>query len=145
VVAYDVLWQLSHDPDLKKIYGAKKIEMWITLGAPLGDSRVKKRLLGAQAKPPSKYPTNVICWHNVSAEDDYTCHDNTLADDYRPMMQRRLVSAVHDHKIYNLAVRYGKSNPHSSVGYYVHPRVSKILSNWLRPDPSRSDTTGTSL
>jgi hypothetical protein len=38
---------------------------------------------------------------------------------------------VHDHKIFNLAVRYGKSNPHSSIGYYIHPRVSKILADWL--------------
>ena len=43
----------------------------------------------------------------------------------------RLVSAVKDYRIYNLAVRYGKSNPHSSVGYYIHPRVSKILVDWV--------------
>lgn len=133
VVAYDVLWQLSHDPDLKSEYGEKKIDIWITLGAPLGDSNIRKRLLGAKQKPKSmeRFPINVISWHNVSAEDDYTCHDNTLADDFNKMMQQRVVSAVHDYKIYNLAVRYGKSNPHSSVGYYIHPRVSKILTDWL--------------
>lgn len=132
VVAYDVLWQLSHDPDLKEKYGEQKIELWITLGAPLGDANIRKRLLGAKEKPMTKFPLNVISWHNVAAEDDYTCHDNTLADDFKMMLQQRIVSAVHDYRIFNLAVRYGKSNPHSSIGYYIHPRVSKIIADWLK-------------
>jgi hypothetical protein len=134
VVAYDVLWQISHDPDLKEKYGDKKVELWITLGAPLGDSSIRKRLQGAKEKTAAKFPVNVMFWHNVAAEDDYCCHDNTLADDFKMMMQKRVVSAVYDHKIFNLAVRYGKSNPHSSIGYYIHPRISKILVDWLQTD-----------
>jgi aspartate-semialdehyde dehydrogenase len=103
----------------------------VTLGAPLGDHHIRKKLLGANEKPATRFPTNVITWHNVAAEDDYTCHDNTLADDFKKMMDARFVSAVHDHHIYNLAVRYGKSNPHSSVGYFIHPRVSKIVVDWI--------------
>lgn len=141
VVAYDVLWQLSHDPEFTGDYGDKKIDLWITMGAPLGDSSIRKRLLGARRKSIERYPTNVISWHNVSAEDDYTCHDNTLADDFAAMMKQRIVSVVHDYKIFNLAVRYGKSNPHSSVGYYIHPRVAKILADWLT-DHSAQPTTG---
>ena len=132
VIAYDVLWQLSHDPDLRDQYGDKKVDLWVTLGSPLGDSKIQKRLLGAKEKPATKYPVNVIAWHNVAAEDDYTCHDNTLADDFNLMLKQRVVSAVHDYRIFNLAVRYGKSNPHSSIGYYIHPRVSKILADWLQ-------------
>lgn len=131
VIAYDVLWQLSHDPDLSERYGDKKVELWTTMGAPLGDSSIRKRLLGAKSGPQTTFPLNVISWHNVAAEDDYTCHDNTLADDFRSMLRQRAVSVVHDYRVFNLAVRYGKSNPHSSVGYYIHPRVTKILSDWL--------------
>lgn len=131
VVAYDALWQLSHDPDVQEKSVDRKVDLWVTLGSPLGNANIQKRLLGAKDKPPRKFPTNVIAWHNVAAEDDYTCHDNTLADDFRGMLQHRLVSAVHDYKIFNHAIRYGKSNPHSSVGYYVHPRVSKLLADWL--------------
>jgi hypothetical protein len=80
----------------------------------------------------ASYPRNVITWHNLSAEDDWTCHDNTLADDFKDMLQQRAVSAVQDYRVYNLAVRYGKSNPHSSIGYYIHPRVSKILADWVQ-------------
>ncbi len=138
VVAYDVLWQLSHDPDLKEEYGEKKVELWITLGAPLGDSNIRKRLLGAKDRPTATFPVNVIAWHNVAAEDDYTCHDNTLADDFKKMMQQRVVSAVNDYRIFNLAVRYGKSNPHSSIGYYIHPRISKLLADWLKASDAQS-------
>lgn len=133
-IAYDVLWELSHDPRFKEEYGDCKVDTWLTMGAPLGDHNIRKRLCGAKEKDEAKFPTNVISWHNVAAEDDYTCHDNTLADDFKKMMDQRLVSAVHDYHVYNLAVRYGRSNPHSSVGYYIHPRVSKIIVDWIKFD-----------
>ena len=138
IVAYDVLWQLSHHPDHAAGFEQLKIDQWVTLGAPLGDTTVRRRVFGAQAKGRGRYPTNVLAWHNVSAEDDYLCHDNTLADDYREMLRLRLVSSIRDYHIYNLAVRYGRSNPHSSIGYLIHPRVTKIISDWLRHEGSVS-------
>lgn len=131
VIAYDVLWELSNDTETYKEYGQCKIDQWLTLGSPLGDRVVQKRLLGAKERDEGRFPSNVISWHNVAAEDDYTCHDTTLADDFKKMMVQRRVSAVHDYRVFNLAVRYGKSNPHSSIGYYIHPRLAKILSDWL--------------
>ena len=130
-VVYDVLWQLSHDPQYRERYQERKVDGWLTLGAPLGDRYIRKRLLGARSGKHTKYPTNVITWYNAAAEDDYACHDGTLANDFKPMLQQHLVSAIHDFRIYNLAVRFGKSNPHSSVGYYIHPRVSKIIVDWI--------------
>lgn len=132
IVAYDVLWQLSHHPDFAGQYAHYKIDQWLTLGSPLGDEMVKRRIFGAKNKGKGRYPTNILCWHNIAAEDDYLCHDNTVENDYRPMLQQRLVSSIRDYRIYNLAVRYGKSNPHSSLGYLIHPRVSKIIGDWLR-------------
>ena len=131
VIAYDVLWELSNDTETYAEYGQFKVDQWLTLGSPLGDRTVQKRLLGARERGQGKFPSNVISWHNLAAEDDYTCHDVTLADDFKKMMVQRQVSAVHDYRIFNLAVRYGKSNPHSSIGYYIHPRMAKILSDWL--------------
>lgn len=131
VIAYDVLWELSNDTETYKEYGDCKVDQWLTLGSPLGDRTVQRRLLGAKERVESRFPSNVISWHNLAAEDDYSCHDTTLADDFKKMMVQRRVSAVHDYRIFNLAVRYGKSNPHSSIGYYIHPRLAKILSDWL--------------
>jgi len=131
VIAYDVLWELSNDTETYKEYGDCKVDQWVTLGSPLGDRTVQKRLLGAKERDENRFPSNVISWHNLAAEDDYSSHDTTLADDFKKMMVQRRVSAVHDYGIFNLAVRYGKSNPHSSIGYYIHPRLAKILSDWL--------------
>lgn len=134
IIAYDVLWQLSHDADFAEKYRDRKIDVWLTLGAPLGDSMVRRRLLGAGKKGVERYPSIVVSWHNVSAEDDYVSHDNTLADDFKPMLRQKQVSFIRDYRIYNLAIRYGKSNPHSSVGYLAHPRTAQIIAEWLLQD-----------
>lgn len=132
VATWDVLWQLSHHPDYAAEFSRCKIEQWLTLGSPLGDATVRRRLQGARSRDRGRFPTNVLAWHNVSAEDDYMCHDNTVGDDFRDMLKLRQVSCIRDYRIYNLAVRYGKSNPHSSVGYLIHPRVTKLIADWLR-------------
>jgi hypothetical protein len=132
VIAYDVLWQLSHEESYKKDFGDAKIDTWLSLGSPLGVSIVQKRLLGAAGFSTDRCPTNVISWHNMAAEDDYACHDNTVADDFKQMLQQRVASTIRDYHVYNLTVRYGKSNPHSSIGYYIHPRTAKIVVDWMK-------------
>ena len=132
IVTYDVLWQLSHEPEFADRLRGRKIESWVTIGAPLGDSMVKKRLMGAKRKGLERFPSNVVSWHNLSAEDDFVSHDNTLSDDFRKMLRLREVSSIRDYRIYNMTIRYGKSNPHSSLGYLVHPRTSQIIVEWLQ-------------
>ena len=132
VVTYEVLWELSHVEEYRERYEGAKVDVWVTLGAPLGDNFIRRHLMGGGRNAVMPFPTNVINWFNVAAEDDYTCHDNTLADDFKQMMDRRMVSAVKDYRVYNLAVRYGKSNPHSSIGYYIHPRVAKLIVDWMQ-------------
>ena len=141
IMAYDVLWQLSHDPEFSEKYSDKKIDAWLTLGAPMGDPVIAKKLLGAKDKNEKRYPSNIVSWHNVSAEDDYCCHDNTLANDFKAMLKDKMVSCIRDYQIYNLAVRYGKSNPHSSVGYYIHPRVTQLIVDWLNQDGELTNTS----
>ncbi|MDH4108353.1 MAG: hypothetical protein OEW35_08560 [Gammaproteobacteria bacterium] len=131
ILTWDALWDLSHDPDYAPKYADAKIDVWVTLGSPLGDSMVRKQLRGADRKGRERYPTNVLAWHNVSAEDDYMSHDSTLSDDYKPMLKQRQISSIRDYRIYNMAVRYGRSNPHNVLGYLVHPRVAKIVNDWL--------------
>lgn len=139
-ITWDVLWELSHDDRYRGLASDANIDLWLTLGAPLGDHQLRRRLSGGTETAQRRFPTNVITWHNVAAEDDYICHDDTLADDFRTMMSEHVISAVHDYKIYNHAVRYGKSNPHSSVGYFIHPRVSKIMADWLSADDATAAT-----
>jgi len=135
IVTYDVLWQLSHDPRFRTDYRDKKVDLWMTLGAPLGDSMVARRLLGARRKGVERYPTNVVSWHNLSAEDDFVSHDNRLANDFKLMLKQKQVSCIRDYRVYNLAIRYGRSNPHSSLGYLIHPRTAQIIVEWLQQTP----------
>jgi len=129
IVTYDVLWQLSHDGRFAA-FKDRKVDSWITLGAPLGDNSVRRRLYGATETGRRRYPANVLSWHNVAAEDDWLCHDETLADDFKPMLKQRQLSTLRDYHIYNLAVRYGRSDPHSALGYLIHPRVTQLVSDW---------------
>ena len=134
-VAYDVLWQLSHDERFRDEFSDTKIEVFMTLGSPISDNMVRRRLLGAGRRAAKRFPTNIITWENISAEDDYMCHDKTVADDLKAMMREHVISSINDYRVYNHTLRYGKSNPHCSLGYFIHPRVAKIIVDWIElPD-----------
>lgn len=125
VISFDVLWQLSHVPP--EWYHGEKIRGWLTIGAPLGDETIKGRLAGSGEPVPRRFPANLVHWTNVKAEDDWISHDNTVADDFAQMLSERLISRIEDVSILNHAVRYGRHNPHSSIGYLYHPRSVALL------------------
>jgi hypothetical protein len=132
VAAYDVLWELSHERAGPRSPHLPRLDTWITLGSPLADEWVKHHLAGHSQPAEQRYPSNLINWMNVAAEDDYTCHDETMANDYARMLQTQGISQIRDYRIYNLAVRYGRSNPHHAAGYLIHPRVSALVADWLQ-------------
>jgi len=134
-VAYDVLWQLSHDERFRDEFSGAKVDIFVTMGSPISDNMVRRRLLGAGRRSTERFPTNIITWENLSAEDDYMCHDKTVADDLKAMMREHLISSINDYRVYNHSMRYGKSNPHCSLGYFIHPRTAKIIVDWIElPD-----------
>ncbi len=127
VLAWDSLWQVSHERQVSD----HRVTRWITFGSPLAANSVRNKLLGHDEKGVRRYPTVLNVWHNVAAEDDYVSHDKTVANDFNDMLKRRLIGDIRDHTIYNLSVRYGRSNPHSSAGYLIHPCTSELLAQWL--------------
>ena len=133
VPAYDALWQLQ---------SAQRVSSWVTLGAPLAARYVNRTLLGAREPLEQRYPRSILNWYNVAAEDDYVCHDKTVANDFRHMMQARQIGSIVDYTIYNLSVRYGRSNPHHSAGYLVHPRMTDLVAQFLTQQiqPQTNDT-----
>lgn len=125
VAAWDALWLLGQQlPD-------KKLDLLVTLGSPLANNTVRNRLLGFREPPERRFPVNLTRWHNIAAEDDFLCHDKTVADDFGAMLQRRQISELVDHHVYNLSVRYGRSAPGHSAGYLAHPRTTELLARWL--------------
>jgi hypothetical protein len=131
IAAFNALWTLSRGGYSDGRHTNAKIDTLITLGSPLADESVKRRLLGIDAPPSQRYPANVMIWHNFAAEDDFTCHDETMANDYKAMLEQRVISRIVDKRIYNLTVRYGRSNPHCALGYLVHPRVADVVAQAL--------------
>ena len=78
VIAFDALWSLSREDEV-----AERVTTLVTLGSPLSDNGVQRRLLGASRKDLDRYPNNLVNWFNLSAEDDYVCHDKTVSDDFK--------------------------------------------------------------
>jgi hypothetical protein len=130
LVSFDVLWKFSHYSEYTGIRN-RSINTWLTLGSPLGNETVKKNLKGARAVNARRYPSNIQHWINIAAEDDYISHDQSLKDDYKNMKQLGLIKSLKDHRVFNLAMREGRSNPHNSSGYLVHPRTIDVIANWL--------------
>lgn len=130
MICYDTLWKFSRSYDFFK-YNKKKIDLFISTGSPLGDETVKRNLKGAGAEKERKYPSNIKNWLNVAAEDDYISHDQKIAGDFRKMKKYGLVKTITDKHIYNLSYPKGKSNPHHSSGYLIHPSVTQAVAAWL--------------
>ncbi|MBT6158036.1 MAG: hypothetical protein HOH82_25535 [Planctomycetaceae bacterium] len=131
MISYDTFWKFCRLGEYRPKYTDKKVHQWITLGSPLADETVKRHLKGANASGVRRYPSNIVKWANVAAEDDFISHDGVVSNDYKEMKERRLVRSITDKRIFNLGVRDGKSNPHTAMGYLVHPYVSRIVSRWV--------------
>jgi len=131
MISYDTFWKFSHMGEYRPDYDKKMIDLWITIGSPLGDETVKKGLKGAAIKSERKYPANLNRWININAEDDFIAYDQTLKDDFHEMLKYKLIKEIKDEKIYNLALLREKSSPHFALGYLIHPRMAKYIAGWL--------------
>ena len=129
MICYDVLWKLSHYGEYRREPWNRAVDLLVTLGSPVADETIKRHLKGQSAPEEFRHPTNVGRWENIAAEDDIIAHDQTVADEFGAM--KRAGCPVRDHRIYNLALRHGKPNPHEGVGYLAHPRTVKILADFL--------------
>lgn len=131
MIAYDVFWKLSYYSEYRGQSWNRMIDRWITLGSPLADETVKDNLKGATNREADRFPRNIGEWINIAAEDDYISHDQKVSGDYKAMKRLGYVNSIKDKRIYNLALRDGKSNPHNGVGYLIHPTTIQAIAEWL--------------
>ncbi len=130
IIAYDSLWalsQLEHHPG--------KIDLFLTIGSPLGMNYVQKRLLGRNYKDHhKKYPANIRNWVNITAVGDITPLDRSLADDYKDMLKPGMTESIKDYSkgIYNYFRNQNGLNFHRSYGYLVNPVVGKVIAQWWK-------------
>lgn len=126
VIAYEALWQLTH-VDEQPV----GVDLFLTLGSPLGMNYVQRRLLGLRDGAGS-YPSGVKRWINVSAVGDLVSVDECVADDFAPMVEQGLTERIEDfHRDVYTAFRNADGlNPHRSYGYLAHPTVGGAVAGW---------------
>jgi len=129
VIAYDTLWELAHDEQLPG-----KVDLFLTLGSPLGMHYVQRRLKGYNLKNEQQYPTNICRWVNISSVGDITALDRVFRDDFSHMLELGIIESIEDHSeaIYNFFRNEEGLNVHRSYGYLVNPAVGYIIADWWR-------------
>ena len=126
VIAYDALWQLTHIEQ-----HPRKVDLFLTIGSPLGMHYVQRHLLGGQTQERT-YPQGILNWENVSATGDLISLDKTVHDDFVAMIDQNDTDSIRDHcgGIYNWFRNQDGLNVHRSYGYLVNPVVGKIIADW---------------
>lgn len=148
-IAYDVLWRFSHRSEDKfKNYQNKRIQLFVTMGSPLGEGAVRDLLFAQRHKDKGEreFPTNIDFWHNYSCLGDVVSHPSSLDDAYfKPMRKLGLLPktpkfrAIDYDSLHNPFIvvshsgnrRREKSNPHKSYGYLVQPRLGSWIKDFL--------------
>ena len=127
VIAYDALWQLSRrDGD------ELQVDLLLTMGSPLGQAYIQRRLKGAAESGPRRYPGNIRRWHNLAAVGDLTALDPELRNDFGPMLELELLEEIEDGELFSWFRLDGQLNVHSEYGYLVHEATARIVADWWR-------------
>jgi len=144
MIAYDVLWRYSHRADTEG-YHSKRVNLFVTMGSPLGDATFQKWLMGRHyhKTPKRHFPINIDHWCNFSCLGDVICHDKDLGKEFHSPMRKHCKLLTPDNKnqnsnyvrLYNpYRSRSGKRNPHKSYGYLAQPKLAKWLLKFLRDE-----------
>ena len=127
VIAYDSLWEMTH-----KTTDRVRVDHLLTLGSPLGQNYLQKRILGHDQNGEARYPHNIRNWSNLSAVGDVTAIDRVLRDDFGEMLDLGLVESVEDIDVLNYFRLNGQLNVHSEYGYLVNETAGRIIANWWK-------------
>ncbi|MGA8864634.1 MAG: hypothetical protein WBM09_08065 [Gallionella sp.] len=128
VIAYDTLWELSHQD---RVTG--KVD-FLTLGSPMGLHYIQRRLQGTNHRGIKSYPGLIRRWMNFSAEGDVAALNQNLKESFYPMLEQGLLESIEDHchGIYNFFRSDAGLNCHRSYGYLVNPAVGSSIAEWWK-------------
>lgn len=127
VIAYDTLWELTH-----KQGNPVQIDLFLTMGSPLGQRYVQKTLSGHDQVGKKRYPANIRHWKNLTAVGDLTAIDPVLADDFGDMRKLGLVSEIDDDFLFNYYRLDGLLNVHAEYGYLANEKTALTIAKWWR-------------
>lgn len=131
VIAYDSLWDLTHIEQ-----NPERVDLFLTIGSPLGMRFTQQRLRGVHEKRTQRYPHDIRRWINVVSQGDLTALDPTLHDDFKAMIDLGLTESITDINggVFNYFRNDRGLNVHRSYGYLVNPRVGKLIADWWTGD-----------
>lgn len=133
IVSYDVLWKFSRMSEYRAIQETgRRVTKWLTLGNPLGEPGVRDNLYDANEPEDGLYPERIVKdWVNLSAQDDFICHDPTVANDFKAMKRQGCVDSITDRKIYNFWLGAEATNPHKFYGYLDNEVFAREVTSWI--------------
>ena len=127
VIAYDALWEMSHNER-----DELRVDLLFTMGSPLGQNYLQRRILGHERSGPGRYPDNIRRWLNLSAVGDMTAVDPYLKSDFGEMLELGLIESIEDIEIFNFFRHDGELNVHAEYGYLVNKVTAAAVADWWR-------------
>ncbi len=136
VISWDSLWEMTHEHGDHVV-----VDTLVSMGSPLGQNYLRKRIKGNDRAGAERYPHNVIRWLNVTAVGDMTAVDPRLGDDYAEMLRLGLVESIVDLDMYNAFHLDGLLNTHAEYGYLANEVIGRIVAEWWQRNarPTTSD------
>jgi hypothetical protein len=127
VIAYDSLWELCHQHG-----NPMSIDLFLTMGSPLGQRLIQKQLLGNSRDGKDRYPKNIRRWKNLTAVGDLTAINPWLADDFSEMCELQLLGKIEDEEVLNYFRLRGVLNVHAEYGYLANEKTAHTIAAWWR-------------
>ncbi len=127
VIAYDSLWEMTH-----KAGNPVLVDRLLTMGSPLGQNYLQKRIFGHNESGKARYPDNIRRWTNLAAVGELTAIDRVLKNDFREMLDLGLVESIDDADLFNYFRLDGQLNVHSEYGYFVNEVTGRIVADWWK-------------
>ena len=124
VIAWDTLWQLTRDEE------EAPVDLFITVGSPLGQKIVQRHLLGRKEPEDHRYPAGIGYWINIAAIGELTALDRYLRNDFSGMTRRGLVRNIDDRECFNWYHMQGALNVHAEYGYLVNQVTAQSVVDW---------------
>lgn len=127
VIAYDSLWQMSHNR-----HDDLNIDLLLTMGSPLGQNYIQRRIKGHDESGVARYPNNIWRWVNLSAVGDMTALDPHLREDFGEMVELGQIDSIDDVDLINYFRLDGELDVHAEYGYLVNETTAQVVASWWR-------------
>lgn len=138
VIAYDTLWESSHERGGTPV----PVSLFLTLGSPLGTRFIQRHLKGWYKSGRARYPHGIKIWRNLAVVGDVSALDSRIEDDFAELLRLDLVERLSDNKrtLYNSFRNDAGYNLHRSYGYLVTQASGRAICNAIKGDQLQNET-----